>query len=140
MSYITQAELQDFIPEAELIQLTDDAALGAVDTGKIDAAIAAAGSIIDSYAGAVYALPLQASVRVKELARDLTIWHLEKRRRQIREDTQTAYDAAMAFLKDLARGNAVLDQPSGEPAQTATDEVKVTEIEPVFTDDNLDAF
>jgi phage gp36-like protein len=74
------------------------------------------------------------------LARDIAIWHLEKRRRRIREDTQKAYDLALAFLKDLAGGRAQLDQPVAGTPQSGGQLVRTTEKDEVFSDDNLDKF
>ncbi len=141
MSYVTASELEDYISETELIQLTDDVGLGAVDTTKITAALAAADAEIDAYARVRYTTPLETSEKVKQLARDLAIWHLEKRRRRIREDTQKAYDLAIAFLRDLAAGRASLDQPTGGAPQTAAQEVLSSEEDDLkFSDDNLEGF
>ena len=140
MSYITEVELKDYITERELIQLTDDAKTGEVDSVKVAAAITAAGAEIDAYAATRYAVPLQLSEKVKQLARDIAIWHLEKRRRRIREDTQKAYDLALAFLKDLAAGRAQLDQPATAAPQSGGQLVRTTECEEVFSDENLDRF
>ena len=57
MAYCTQADLLNQITEAEMIQLTDDAGAGAVDSVKVDAALNAASATIDAYSGARYALP-----------------------------------------------------------------------------------
>jgi phage gp36-like protein len=141
MAYITQAELVDYITEKELVQLTDDAKLGVIDAAKVTVAINGASSDIDAYAGLRYAVPLQPSEKIKELCRDLAIWRLESRRRKIREATQLAYDNAIAFLKDLATGKAVLDQPAGEEAQSSSAGVAATEKSPkIFTDDTLKEF
>jgi len=141
MSYVSETELKDYITEAELIQLTDDAGAGTVDTVKITAALAAADSDIDAYAGVRYTLPLATSEKVKQLARDLAIWYLEKRRRRIREDTQKAYDLAFEFLRDLAAGKATLDQPTGAAPQTAAQDVLSSDNDELkFSDDNLDGF
>ena len=105
-----------------------------------DMAIAAADATIDAYAGARYSLPLQTSVKVKTLSVDLAIYELEKRRRRVREVTQAARDAALAFLRDLALGRAVLDQPAGQPAQTSELDVKVPDDKGVFSDENLEDF
>jgi len=95
---------------------------------------------IDAYAGARYTLPLQSSEKVKQLAVDLAIYELEKRRRRVRDATLAARDAALSFLRDLAAGRAVLDQPSGAPAQQTEADVKKTEQERVFSDENLEGF
>lgn len=140
MAYITQDELLDYLSETELVQLTDDVHAGVVDSIKVTAAISAAGAEIDAYAAVRYATPLELSEKVKQLARDIAIWHLEKRRRRIREDTAKAYELAIAFLKDLAAGRAQLDQPTGEVAQTTAQEVQTTDRDEIFSDDNLDGF
>lgn len=143
MPYITVDDLKKAMPEAELIQLTDDEKAGSLTVtalARINEAISSAGADIDSYAGTKYATPLQSSQKVKDLACDLTIWRLEKRRRKIRENTQTAYDAAIAFLKDVAAGRAKLDQPAGAAPQSDVQQVRTTEVEGPFSDENLDGF
>jgi phage gp36-like protein len=143
MAYITVDDLKKNIPEAELIQLTDDEKAGSLTAAalaRIAEAIEAAGADIEAYSGTRYGTPLQTSEKVKDLACDLAIWRLEKRRRKIREDTQTAYDASLAFLKDVAAGRAKLDQPAGAPAQSDAQQVRTTEKEEIFSDDNLDRF
>lgn len=140
MAYCTQSDLLHQLTQAELIQLTDDAGTGSVDTAKVDAALAAAAATIDAYAGARYSLPLQPSERVKQLCIDLAIYELEKRRRRLREATLAARDAALAFLRDLARGRAVLDQPAGAPAQQSEADVKQTDRDRTFSDEKLEGF
>ncbi|MFQ5818138.1 MAG: gp436 family protein [Terriglobia bacterium] len=140
MPYCTQSDLLNQITNDELIQLTDDAGSGSVDTTKVDAALAAASATIDAYAGARYTLPLQTSEKVKQLCVDLAIYELEKRRRRLREATVAAHDAALRFLRDLAAGRAVLDQPAGAQPQATEADVKKTEQERVFSDEKLREF
>ncbi len=140
MAYCTENDLLNQLTQPELVQLTDDAGTGAVDSAKVDAALMAASATIDAYAGARYTLPLQLSEKIKQLCIDLAIYELEKRRRRIREATLAARDAALSFLRDLARGRAVLDQPAGAQPQTSEADVKRTEQERVFDDENLEGF
>jgi len=140
MPYSTQADLLNQLTQAELVQLTDDAGSGSVDSAKVDAALTAASATIDAYAGARYSLPLQTSEKVKQLCVDLAIYELEKRRRRVREATLAARDAALSFLRDLARGRAVLDQPAGAQPQASEADVKKTEQDRIFSDDNLQNF
>lgn len=140
MAYCTQADLLNQLTQAELIQLTDDAGTGKVDTAKVDAALTAASATIEAYAGARYTLPLQPSEKVKQLCLDLTIYELEKRRRRLRDATLAARDAALSFLRDLARGRAVLDQPAGAQPQASEADIKKTEQERTFSDENLEDF
>ena len=116
MAYSTKTDILDRMTEEELIQLTDDKKLELVDDGKVTAAIVSADATINSYAGGRYKLPLVATPKVTSLSADLAIYELEKRRRAIREATETAWKAAIAFLKDLSKGVASLnDQPSTSP-------------------------
>jgi len=140
MAYCTQADLLNQLTQAELIQLTDDAGSGTVASDKIDAALAAASATIDAYAGGRDTLPLQPSEKVKQLCVDLAIYELEKRRRRLRQATIAARDAALSFLRDLARGQAVLDQPAGAQPQSSEADVKKTEQPRRFSDDNLEGF
>ncbi len=140
MPYCTQSDLLNQLTQAELVQLTDDDATGAVDTTKVDAALNAASATIDAYAGARYTLPLQSSEKIKQLCIDLAIYELEKRRRRLRDATVAARDAAFAFLRDLARGRAVLDQPAGAPAQQSEADVKKTQQDRTFSDEKLEGF
>ncbi|MFQ5695812.1 MAG: gp436 family protein [Terriglobia bacterium] len=117
MAYSTQADLLERITEQELIQLTDDANLGAVDIAKMDAAIAAAAGLLDSYAGARYPLPLVKTAQVKKLAVDLALYELESRRPPVRETTEKRQEAALRLLRDVAVGRAELsDQSSAQGA------------------------
>ena len=140
MPYATQADLLNQITQAELVQLTDDTGSGSVDSAKVDSALNAASATIDAYAGARYTLPLQTSEKVKQVCVDLAIYELEKRRRRVRDATLAARDAALSFLRDLAARRAVLDQPSGAPAQQTEADVKKTDQERVFSDENLEGF
>ncbi len=140
MAYCTQADLLNQLTNAELVQLTDDNSTGSVDTTKVDAALSAASATIDAYAGARYSLPVQPSEKIKHLCMDFAIYELEKRRRRIREATLAARDAALSFLRDLARGKAVLDQPAGEQAQSTEADIKKTAPDRAFSDSNLKGF
>lgn len=138
MPYSTQADLLNQLSEQELVELTDDARTGAVDAAKVTAAIKTADATIDAYAGGRYSVPLAVSDKVKALSVDLAIYELEKRRRRIRPDSQAAYNAAIAFLKDVASGKAVLDQAGA--LQTSELDVKKPDREDdprVFEDSEL---
>lgn len=141
MPYSTQADILNRMTQQELVQLTDDAGTGVVDAAKVDAAIAAADSLIDAYAGARYALPLASSEQVRTLSVDLAIFELEKRRRRIRDVTQQARDQALAFLRDVAAGRATLEQAATPQAAEASAEKPDRQAQPrVFENDKLDGF
>lgn len=138
MAYLTQTELEEFIPQKDLIQLTDDAGAGSVDAGKVTDAIKKASSTIDAYAGARHSLPLKATEKVKQLAIDLTVYELEKRRRKIRDATRQAYEDAIAFLRDLANGKVTLDtEPATNPQVTEAEVKKSDPDDQTFSAKNL---
>jgi len=61
MTYCTVDDLRAHLPERRLIEVSDDAhpnSSGEVQTSVVDAAIASAGALIDSYVGQRYPLPL----------------------------------------------------------------------------------
>lgn len=117
MAYCTQSDLLEQISSDELIQLTDDADAGAIDTDVIDRAIADADAEINSYCGTKYDVPFTTvPVMVRKLSVDITVYNLYARRRGAPEDRKDRYDDAIRFLKDIARGIGTLgvDTPSAD--------------------------
>lgn len=111
--YCTQADIEAKLPEATLIELTDDAAAGAVDSTVLDAAIGDAGEEIDAYLALKYALPLaETPALVRKMAVDLVICDLYGRREM--EPPKAIADrcaAAHRHLDQLAKGTLILDVP-----------------------------
>jgi len=142
MPYIVQADLSEKVSTAELIQLTDDAKLGVVDTTVVAKLIASAEAEIDGYLATRYAVPLAAPVPtlVKKWAVDLTVYNLYLRRRRVTEDAQRAYDDAIKQLRDTAKGLLTLglDPP---PARSAlSSQGAVLSNESAWSRDKLDDF
>lgn len=122
MAYATQDDLVPLrMTEKDLTELTDDDNSGEINSDIVNAALDEASGIVDSYCRSRYATPLQADQNIVSLTLDLTVFILFKRRRQtkISETVQSARDAAIAFLKDVASARASLDQPSGSAPQTS---------------------
>ena len=142
MSYIVQSDLLGQISNAQLIQLTDDAKTGAVDTTKITQAIDGAESEVDGYVATKYTVPVAAPVPqlVKELSIDIAIYRLYRRRQRIPDDVKKAYDDAIARLKDIAKGLLTLgiDPPPGESSKAAQGEVSGPDR--VFDRDKMGSF
>lgn len=101
---------------------------GVVDAVVVAGAIAAASSIIDSYIGARYALPLvTVPSTIKSICEDLARHALTTvEPMKIVVDNR---DAAIARLKDIARGVAVLDVPAPAPADPSSSGLQIL-IEP----------
>lgn len=120
--YCTQAHLVARFGEAELIGNSDRSDSGDVDAGVVNAAIAKASNIIDSYIGARYALPLASADPVLQgICEDIARHALYTVDRP--ELVQKAYEAAIALLKDIARGVARLSIPEPAAATPAQNEV-----------------
>jgi phage gp36-like protein len=119
MSYSALSDLQNVVSNDILIQLTDDANAGVVDTSKTTDAIAVADDTINAYCGARYDVPFSPVPDiVRTLSATLAVWRLYSRRAmQVPDAISARYKDAMSTLKDIAAGVATLGvQPS--PAQT----------------------
>ncbi len=114
MAYCTEDDLLNMISQADLADLTVES--GEVpDSLIVAAAIGKAEAEIDSYLGVKYVVPLSAPPdQVKALAVDLAIYHLYSRRSIVPPVWQQRYDAALAFLKQVVAGQAVIVGPQGE--------------------------
>lgn len=110
--YAVLADLLEQIPEDDLIGLTDDAAIGAVDQTVIDRAVTNAGVLIDSYCRDRYVVPF---APVPELVRlfacDLAIYNIYSRRGhvEIPEAVKDRQKQALAYLKRVQDGQAGFD-------------------------------
>jgi len=128
MAYSTQSDLLEQIQEADLIELTDDAGVGAVDASVVARAIADADAEIDSYCGSRYTVPFSpVPAMIRKQSVDIAIYNLHSRRAvmgKIAEDRQKRYDSAVRFLRDVSKGLITLgaDAPAeptdGQPQAT----------------------
>jgi phage gp36-like protein len=140
MAYCTQNDLLSMIPLKELAELTTDSG-DTPDSQVVDEAISRAEAEIDSYLGMRHTLPLATLPdQVKGLSIDMALYHLYSRRSVAPTVRRQKYEAAVAFLKLIAAGEAVLDD-SGD-AVSSGDQVLVgsefTSATRVFTRDSQD--
>jgi phage gp36-like protein len=114
MAYCSEDDLLKMIPQSDLADLTVES--GEVPDSLIIAeAISKADAEIDSYLGVRYVTPLTPTPsQVKALSVDLAIYHLFSRRSIVPPARQKNYDAAVAFLKQVAAGEMVIVGPQGE--------------------------
>jgi len=119
MAYCSEDDLLKMVPESELADLTAES--GEVpDSLVIAEAIGKADAEIDSYLGVRYVVPLAAPpAQVKALAVDLALYHLYARRSIMPPVRQQKFEAAVAFLKQVGAGQAVIVGPAGEPPTVA---------------------
>jgi phage gp36-like protein len=113
VSYITQQELTRRFGEDEVIQLTDRARTGAVDTDVLDQAIDDAGAEIDGYLAGRYRLPLDPVPRaLVPLAANIVRYRLYDDAAP--DEVRSRYEDAVKFLTALAKGQFSLGQPVEE--------------------------
>lgn len=141
MPYATSDDIEKQLSEDEIIQLTDDAALGVVDALVVASAIADASEEIDGYVGSKYALPLSTAPGIlRKLCVDIAIFNLFARRHDsIPELRKERYDNAVKFLMAVAAGKISLGQsdPGGSPPSSG---VSHTGADQVMTGDKLSRF
>ncbi|MEW6427325.1 MAG: DUF1320 domain-containing protein [Thermodesulfobacteriota bacterium] len=119
MPYCTIDDITEQLPNEELLGLTDDDDLGAVDTAKVARAIADADAEIDSYCGrGNYQLPfLPVPEIIRKRSVDIAIYNLYARRRGAPEDRKQRYADAIVWLRGVSSGLVTLgvEDPSGNP-------------------------
>jgi phage gp36-like protein len=137
MAYSTQEDLLTMIPQAELAALT--AETGDEPDGQIVAeAIARADAEIDAACGLRYTVPFSpVPERVKTLSADLAINHLYSRRAVAPDVWRQKYKDALAFLKQVAAGQATLAGSSGEPPAADRQSPDFSNATRIFSRDTL---
>lgn len=111
MAYATATELIERIAEQTVIDLTDDAGLGVINTDAVDRAFADADTEIDSYLAGRYPVPVSpAPVLLTRLSLDLATEGLYARRphSDTPEAVVRAAKNARALLASIAANKAAL--------------------------------
>lgn len=143
MAYATQNDLLQRMTLRELTQLTDDGNTGAPDATIVGNALEEASGRIDAYCRERYATPLQTSDTVVTVTRDIATYFLFSRRPQkMHETVRQRYDDAMALLRDISAGKAVLDQPATAttPQTTTADFTTPTTSTTRFDDSDIGGY
>lgn len=143
MAYATQNDLLQRVTLKELTQLTDDGNTGQPDPVIVGAALEEASGRVDAYCRERYQTPLQQSDTVTTITRDVAIYFLFSRRPQrMSETVRQRYEDAMALLKDISSGKAVLDQPvsATTPQTTTTDAATPSTDKTRFNDTNIGGY
>ena len=125
MPYATQQDMLDRFGDEELLQLADRDDSGVIDTAVLDAVLKDAEELIDSYLAKRYQLPLsnvpQSLVRISASIARYFLYKDEPT-----DAAQKGYDNAIAWLKDIAAGKALLDAEGVEPDAAAAEPSIVT--------------
>lgn len=119
MTYSTQQNMIDRFGEQELIELTDRALTGAINTTVLGQALTDADAEINAYLASRYTLPL-ASVppTLSKFAADIARYQLYDTRAS--EQVKARYDDAIKFFKLLASGSLSLGlDPVNQPVADA---------------------
>lgn len=122
MPYVAQQDLVDRFGEGELIRLTnpDDFSATAVDTARLDGAIADADAMIDGYLGGRYEIPLSPVPRaITRVAADLARYYLYDD--QPPDTVAQRYEDAMKFLRSVARREVSLGVSEGGEQASGAD-------------------
>jgi phage gp36-like protein len=146
MAYCVLADITaKRIPEATLIQLTDDQDTGAVDQTVVDGIIADADELIDGHLRGRYVLPLEpVPGMVKALSVDIAVYNLYGRRSEYETPKGVAekYAAAMKILEKIRKGEIALGTAGviAPEAETPAETVLVSTGDQMFSKDTLDRY
>ncbi len=131
MAYSTLEDIEKALPEANIIQLTDDEGLGVVNQERVSDAIQYADQLIDGYLRGRYTLPLN----------PVPTFHLYARRFEIEmpPSMMDRYKNAIKLLEQIQKGLISLGIESIETLQ-AHYETNKTEDDRLFSKEELDKF
>ena len=116
MTYATQQDLVDRFGAEELVQLTDRTNTPAttIDETVVGKAIGDADALINSYVGKQYGLPLAVTPPIlTRYAADIARFYLFGEQAGKDHPVRSAFDLALAWLKDVAKGLVKLDDGTG---------------------------
>lgn len=140
MGYATQQDMVDRFGETELVQLTnrDNPAATTINATVIGKALADADAQIDGYLGR-YTLPLAiVPPMLTRHACDIARYHLYDERAT--EQAQKRYDDAIAYLKDVAKGDILLGPTTAGETPAPADGAQVESADSVFRRDRSTGF
>jgi phage gp36-like protein len=140
MSYCSYDDIRGIVPDEVLIQLTDDANIGEVDTAKVTDAIDNAGSAVDGYAAGRYAVPFAPVPRlIMVTTLDIAIYNLFSRRENVPENRKDRYKNAIKTCEALADGKLTIGEAEAPPVE-ASGVIKVASRPKQFDEDTLDRY
>jgi phage gp36-like protein len=111
VSYIAQADLDEYISETNLIQLTDDDRTGAANAGVVTECISGSEDEVNGYLSGLYTVPIVGDVPgiVTESCVVLACRRLYLRRGGVPESFQSQVDDTISLLTKIAEGKIKLD-------------------------------
>ncbi|RVA07642.1 DUF1320 domain-containing protein [Mesorhizobium sp. M7A.F.Ca.US.002.01.1.1] len=143
MSYAVKQDLIDRFGEKELRELTDrtNRPPTTIDDTVVGRAVNDATALIDGYIAKKYSLPLVTvpDILVK-VAADLARYFLHGKAADKDSPVTAAYNQAVAWLKDVAKGLIELDDGGEAPEPAGGGAIKTSAPNRVFTRDSLKGF
>ena len=144
MAYCTIEDVKKLLPEADLVQLTDDEGAGTINPQRLEEAVAQADADIDAYLSGKYTVPLTpVPAVVKKLSADIAVYNLYSRRlEKIPETRSERYKNAVRMLEGIAKGTisvgaATAPEPAGD---TGGPEATKAAGERTFTKTTMEGF
>ena len=140
MTYAIQQDLVDRFGELELLQLTDRTNMppSTVDDVVVGRALTDADAVINGYVGKKYSLPLSPVPEVlTKIACDLAWFYLHGEAATKDGIVARRADAAISWLKDVAKGLVAIDQDGEEPAPAGGGSIQANPATRVFRRDTL---
>ncbi|MFQ5422790.1 MAG: gp436 family protein [Phycisphaerae bacterium] len=110
MAYVTNSAIEQWIGTATLVELTDDAGTGQVDTARVDEARLGAEGEADSYLATRYRVPVDVAAEdevgavLRTFVLDVAAYRLHSRRPPVPADIVRRHDEAVAWLSRVAAG------------------------------------
>lgn len=144
VTYATEEDMRVRFGEATLAQLCppdmpDPGGPEGEGAPSLAAALSDATELIDSYAAARYAVPLDpVPAPVRRWCADIARWHLDRARTD--EAIRQAYEDALQGLKDMARGVIVFQAAGVISRDTAQGQVAMTGPVRLFSRGSLKGF
>lgn len=117
MAYIVQSDLQEYLSNDVIRQLTDDLGDGVADSPRVTQCIVGATAEVDGYIVRRYDLPLSTTPPlVAELTCILTAYRLFQRRSRVPDSFEKIYEKAQEMLERIAEGKILLGTGSDDDA------------------------
>lgn len=143
MTYATKQDLIDRFGATEFIQLTDrtNRPSATIDDVVVGRALNDAQSVINGYLAKIYQLPLSVvpDVLIK-IASDIARYFLHGEAAPKDGNVYLAYLAAIAWLKDVAKGLVAIDADGITPAATGGGSIRANPSDRVFTRKTLEGY
>lgn len=115
MTYAAKDDIEKIHGTDALERVADRDGDGEIDTDAVDLALESASSEIDSYISVRYDVPLASpSPMVKQVCVDIAVYRLAVSTTRLTDEMRQRYEDAVEWLKSIAKGNAAVDDGSGE--------------------------